>query len=173
MVLVYIWYFLSPILKLKYTTINHGGQSKYNNKHHMKSNSGRIFVLKGDRRLVNKATKVLLNHTTRVTTFIGCSNKIIYTGALSWYQQEWKMTKWGKDGEEQQHKLYNPGLFGSVLTDLMLCNNTPILVWVLSIVCPTYDTECGRYVKNRDWRKEKKRYLCTQYNWKIRRRVNV
>ena len=37
----------------------------------MKSNSGTIFVLIGDRRLVNKATKVLLNHTTRVTTFIG------------------------------------------------------------------------------------------------------
>ena len=70
-VLVYIWYFLSPILKLKYTTINHGGQSKHNNKHHNKSNSGTIFVLIGDRRLVNKATKVLLNHTTRVTTFNG------------------------------------------------------------------------------------------------------
>lgn len=37
----------------------------------MKSNSGTIFVLIGDRRLVNKATKVLLNHTTRVTTFNG------------------------------------------------------------------------------------------------------
>ena len=55
---VYTWYFLSPILKLRYTTINHGGQSKYNNKHHMKSNSGMIFVMIGDtRRSGRQSTK--------------------------------------------------------------------------------------------------------------------
>lgn len=60
-----------PFAHIKIEVYNMVDQSKYNNKHHMKSNSGTIFVLIGDRRLVNKATKVLLNHTTRVTTFIG------------------------------------------------------------------------------------------------------
>ena len=74
---VYTWYFLSPILKLRYTTINHGGQSKYNNEHHMKSNGGMIFVMIGDRRSGRQSTKQhnnRLNHmqpVTRVTTFIG------------------------------------------------------------------------------------------------------
>ena len=41
--------------------------------------------------------------------YTGAKCKIIYTGAISaWYQQEWKMTKWGKDGEQQHTQTIQP-----------------------------------------------------------------
>jgi len=64
-----------PFAHIKIEVYNNqlsGGQSKYNNKHRMKSNSGMIFVMIGDRRSGGQSTKQQAQpHTTHVTTFIG------------------------------------------------------------------------------------------------------